>query len=191
MVKTRSTGRIGKRHYCQLEDDAAPASVSKRGRPARRQECPPACDKENPATDPTSTSQAAACPQSPCPAPVKCRVAEEAQLLSSVQASLVSKQGCSIYIPGQPGTGKTHTVKQVLRRLADRHQHVPAPAVAFVTCQDAQPAALGRAIVAELLCSAGHVQTEVGALCAFDSKPVFSAACSLSQALQRLLQRGL
>jgi Cdc6-like AAA superfamily ATPase len=55
-----------------------------------------------------------------------------------------------MYVPGQPGTGKTHTVRAVLQGLACAAWNVPVPAMALINCMDRQQSSLGKLILSGL-----------------------------------------
>lgn len=78
--------------------------------------------------------------QKPAPVqsqPVLCRQDETSRLHETLVKCIKDDQGGAIYIPGQPGTGKTHTVRAVVSALATADLERPLPACVLVNCQDA------------------------------------------------------
>lgn len=68
---------------------------------------------------------------------VLCRQQETAKLKELLCQCVSHEQGAAIYIPGQPGTGKTHTVRTVVSALVEHDLGQPLPACSIVNCQDA------------------------------------------------------
>ena len=67
---------------------------------------------------------------------ISCRTSESEKLLMHLKNSVSSRQGCAVYIPGQPGTGKTLTVRNVLSRFPWRDLKEAQPACTLVNCMD-------------------------------------------------------
>lgn len=75
---------------------------------------------------------------------VLCREHEALKLGDLIENALMRRQGVPIYVPGQPGSGKTHTVKAVLGRVeAEATAARPPPAVTYVNCVEKPAAKLG------------------------------------------------
>lgn len=70
------------------------------------------------------------------PVLVSCRKAESDKLLQYLKAAVSTRQGTAVYIPGQPGTGKTLTVRNVLSRFPWRELQEQPPACTLVNCMD-------------------------------------------------------
>ncbi|KAI9227922.1 MAG: P-loop containing nucleoside triphosphate hydrolase protein [Piptocephalis tieghemiana] len=52
--------------------------------------------------------------------PLPCREDEYAEIIAHIEGSILDEMGCCLYISGVPGTGKTATVKRVIKELERR-----------------------------------------------------------------------
>lgn len=68
---------------------------------------------------------------------VLCRQEETSRLQQMLLNCIRDEQGAAIYIPGQPGTGKTHTVRTVCSAMSMHELSRPLPACVLINCQDA------------------------------------------------------
>lgn len=68
---------------------------------------------------------------------VLCRQEETLKLQHILLKCIRDEQGAAVYIPGQPGTGKTHTVRTVCSAMGLHGLARPLPACVLVNCQDA------------------------------------------------------
>lgn len=68
---------------------------------------------------------------------VLCRQEEVSRLELTLLKCIRDEQGTAIYVPGQPGTGKTHTVRSVVSSLGAHGSEGPLPTCTLVNCQDA------------------------------------------------------
>lgn len=93
---------------------------------------------------------------------VICRDSEVSKLRDVVKSSLLRLQGTSVYVPGQPGTGKTHTVTAVLRAMDCANWGVEEPAVALINCMDRPSTSLGRLALAGLYDAARLLKANQG-----------------------------
>jgi transcriptional regulator of acetoin/glycerol metabolism len=84
------------------------------------------------------------------PEPLRCRDAEARTLTDTLKAALTTEQAAALYVPGQPGTGKTHTVRHVLQGMPCSTWEVEQPIMALINCQDRPSRLLGRVILAGL-----------------------------------------
>lgn len=134
------------------------------------QPCSSARSKENGPADAQSTEG------SPAPAAITCRTHETERLHAVLRSSLTDGQGIAVYIPGQPGTGKTHTVRTVLQHLPYRAWGTDAPSVALINCTARKRCTLGKVVLAALHDSAtqnrrGAAQRALPASTAFPKMP--------------------
>eukprot|EP00892_Ulva_mutabilis_P010831 jgi/Ulvmu1/811/UM010_0185.1 len=68
---------------------------------------------------------------------VLCRQEEVSKLKLALLKCINDNQGAAIYVPGQPGTGKTHTVRTVVSSLGTHGIDRALPTCTLVNCQDA------------------------------------------------------
>jgi ABC-type microcin C transport system duplicated ATPase subunit YejF len=146
VVAVMAKGRVGrpasKRQRC-LDDFGSVQDKQRRKLKADSADIPK-CDDASISVE-TRGASALEQPSTVC---VTCRSEETAKLTKTIGDSLQSQQGIAIYVPGQPGTGKTHTVRAVLETLPCSQWRVPSPALALINCTDRQRCTLGRIIVA-------------------------------------------
>lgn len=159
---TRSNRVLAVKRSRQLEESSSqPSKRHNAGRRSDVQSTSPTGDKENACVKASvvSSFRPKSVHQEPAtkPLPVLCRSEEARKLSDTLLTSLAKRQGESVYVPGQPGTGKTHTVRQVLAGLMSSAACAAAPpAVAFINCQDRRASALGPLIVKALYESAAR-----------------------------------
>ena len=154
-----------KKRQRQLETAAAAPTATKRARThsqhAAQQSIPdqPSSGKENVsvATAQDRRSQSSS-------RDVRCRTAEVVSLRATLRTALQKAQSECIYIPGQPGTGKTHTVRSVLESLESSAWHA-TPAATLINCMDGHTAQLGKMIIAGLLDSGQHIRSSAAGAC--------------------------
>jgi predicted ATPase len=91
---------------------------------------------------------------------VTCRSEETVKLAKTLFECLTNQQGTGIYVPGQPGTGKTHTIRAVLESLPCTQLGVTHPAMALINCTDRQRCTLGKAILAGIYDSAARLKED-------------------------------
>lgn len=91
---------------------------------------------------------------------VSCRKAESEKLLLHLKRSVSTRQGTAVYIPGQPGTGKTLTVRNVLSRFPWSELQEEPPACTIVNCMDSV-SSLARVCLAGLREAAASVKAGV------------------------------
>jgi hypothetical protein len=168
MVSTRRTGSSGVASKRQRHLDAFPAAPAKNRKQTKgspQATCiSPIGDKENtrcsggPEAEAAGHGHAQAVQQS-----VRCRAEEVSKLEGALTEALTFCQGQSVYIPGQPGTGKTHTVRQVLLGLDCTWIPNGPPAVALINCQDRKSSPLGRVLLTALWDSAAQTAAQSSA----------------------------
>jgi hypothetical protein len=76
------------------------------------------------------------CEEAHLHAVTRCREAESQKLLQHLKEAVCSRQGTALYVPGQPGTGKTLTVSSVLSNFPWQELREPQLACTLVNCMD-------------------------------------------------------
>lgn len=150
----RASTRPAKRQRCLEELDAVrPSKAAREALTSDQTEAQPCSSSPGQENAPADAQSAES---SPVAATISCRTQETERLHGVLRSSLTDGQGVAVYIPGQPGTGKTHTVRKVLQHLPYKAWGAEAPAVALINCTARKRCTLGKVVLAALHDAAAH-----------------------------------
>jgi hypothetical protein len=134
---SRATATRGEKRQRQLEDCTAAPSEDSATKKLSMCDTPVLDEADGVTSGPRPPTASAS-----STIPVLCREHEALKLADLIQTALRTRQGVPIYVPGQPGSGKTHTVKAVIAVLASCTTGAP-PVVTYLNCMDKQASHIG------------------------------------------------